>query len=206
MDRGTESTWKTYEGFGRYRISDSGEVCDTKSESHLPVQINEDGYPVITLRGDDGRRKTLRIHRLVAILFVPNPDDKPEVNHKSGNKLDNHHGNLEWMTHAENIQHAWDNNLLKSTVERSEKLSKAHKGKRTGKENPKSTPVVLLNTGDVFESARLAAQKYGIDSGNLTRVCRKLYGCRSAGKHPETNEPLIWMYYDEFRDELPTAV
>jgi len=111
---------------------------------------NTDGYPCVTLRADGGNRKTLRVHQLVARLFVPNPDNKPEVNHRFGVKTDNHFSQLEWATHAENIQHAWDTGLLKSTTERSRKLSVAHSGKRMGKANFKSRPVVLVNTGEVF--------------------------------------------------------
>lgn len=59
--------------------------------------------------GDSWRES---IHRLVAEHFLPNPDNLPEINHKDGNKLHNWVNNLEWCTHAENIQHAWDNGLI----------------------------------------------------------------------------------------------
>jgi len=56
------------------------------------------------------------IHRLVAIAFIPNPDNKPEVNHKDGNKQNNFWWNLEWMTHAENMRHASINKLMKPLI------------------------------------------------------------------------------------------
>lgn len=70
------------------------------------------GYEIVDLY-KNGKRKTVRVHRLVAEAFIPNNDNKPEVNHIDGNKHNNNVDNLEWVTKKENCRHAWNNNLIK---------------------------------------------------------------------------------------------
>lgn len=75
--------------------------------------IDNVGYKQSVIR-IDGKRKYLRIHRLVAIAFIPNPNNLPQVNHIDGNKLNNNLDNLEWVDNRTNTQHGYDNNLYHS--------------------------------------------------------------------------------------------
>ena len=74
------------------------------------------GYVYIFLMKDN-KSKNFRLHRLVAEAFIPNPENKLQVNHKDGNKLNNNVNNLEWCTHRQNINHAKENNLYKKRPE-----------------------------------------------------------------------------------------
>lgn len=68
----------------------------------------------------DGKPKSYLVHRLVAKLFIPNPDNKPDVNHKNGDKHDNSVKNLEWCTKSENEKHAWKNGLKRDVATKGE--------------------------------------------------------------------------------------
>ena len=97
--------WKDIEGFeGRYQISSWGRVRN-KDGMILKPYMNNKGYFKISLQ--EGRKAIKkRIHRLVAIAFVPNPKNLPQVNHMDGNKQNNSYTNLEWVTNKENLIHA----------------------------------------------------------------------------------------------------
>lgn len=114
--------WRDIEGYeGLYQISDFGNVkalakswisgkglVKSIPDTILKLSIRKNGYLRITLNNPI---KTFQVHRLVAEAFIPNPENKPEVNHKDGNKLNNHKDNLEWNTSSENLKHAIDNGL-----------------------------------------------------------------------------------------------
>lgn len=81
----------------------------------LSVAITWNGYHTVKFQ-ELGKTKTMYIHRLVALAMIPNPENKKEVNHKDGNKDNNHPTNLEWATRLENIEHAFKNGLIKTSV------------------------------------------------------------------------------------------
>jgi len=116
-------TWSDIVGWeGKYKISDRGDVLSvgrvvlskdhngkpTKAivdEKILKNKIGKVGYPYVTFKDMD-TRKTFKVHRLVATAFIPNPENKPSVNHINGIKSDNRVDNLEWCTNVENARHA----------------------------------------------------------------------------------------------------
>ena len=89
-----------------YEITRNGKVINKHTGHTLAPQPNGKGY----LRVSIGK-KLMFIHRLVAEKYIPNPENKPQVNHKDGNKLNNCVDNLEWVTNQENRNHAVDNDL-----------------------------------------------------------------------------------------------
>lgn len=98
--------WKSTIISDKYQISTTGLVKSLKTNKLLSIQISNTGYKRCELY-HNGRKKKHHIHRMVAIAFVPNPENKKYVNHKNGIKEDNRPVNLEWCTHSENMKHAY---------------------------------------------------------------------------------------------------
>jgi hypothetical protein len=110
-----EEIWLSPENFSKYAVSNYGKIRITSTKRVLPDFINKEGYNRRVLRPDEGKPYNARIHRMVALLFVsnPNPELYKQVNHIDGNKLNNHYLNLEWTSSLGNVTHAIDNGLRK---------------------------------------------------------------------------------------------
>ena len=106
------------------------------------------GYKAVLIR-DNGKERTVFVHRLVALAFVPNPDNKPQVNHKDGNKTNNRPENLEWVTLAENMRHRAE--VLKSYSKHS---------------------VMCIETGEIFDSVSEAAKTKGTHRSSIIRSAK----------------------------------
>lgn len=146
--------WAKTPGNPNYIVSDTGRIRRDGSDKDHSVRDRK-GYLAVDLY-DGGERSTKRVHRLVAEAFVPNPDNKPEVNHKDGNKHNNNASNLEWVTSKENCRHAWGQGLMKP--------SRSMLGRKNPNAGRKGKPIRIVETGEVFASS-LECEK-AIDGNN----------------------------------------
>lgn len=107
-----KEVWKNVQGYNDlYEVSDCGNIRMRETKVPKSFRIDRDGYACVTLR-ESGLDKRRFVHRIVAIAFIDNPSNKPEVNHIDGGKQNNSVYNLEWVTGAENEQHAMQNGLI----------------------------------------------------------------------------------------------
>lgn len=156
--------WKDIPGYeGKYQVSNTGEVKSLNyngtGKAKLLKQLdNRYGYLRVTLF-KNGKRKWFRVHRLVAMTFLPNPNNYREVNHKDENKYNNNVDNLEWCNAKYNMNYGT----------RNERASKSHKGKCKGKYNGKSKPVLMYDeNGNLikrFECVAEASRYFGTNCG-----------------------------------------
>ena len=96
--------WKNIPNWEWYLINEQGEILNTRTNKLIKGDVNNIGYHRITLY-NNGYKQRFFVHRLVATLFLPNPDNLPKVNHIDGNKDNNDVNNLEWCTRTYN-EHA----------------------------------------------------------------------------------------------------
>lgn len=110
--------WKEipdYEGI--YEVNNIGQIRNSTNGKILKQQENPLGYKFVNL-SKKGNAKKQRVHRLVALCFLENPEDKPFINHLDSNPRNNHLDNLQWCTQSENIQYAYDHGNKKPTKHR----------------------------------------------------------------------------------------
>jgi hypothetical protein len=173
--------------FGRIRslVNNKGNI--RKNEKLLSLTKGFGGYPRVHLAVSVGVRKSYSVHRLVAIAFIPNPLNLPEVNHKDESRTNNRVDNLEWCSRRYNSNYG-------TARERTINGNKEWHEKNVrvmpkGAHSKKSIPVVCVNTGEKFYNAQHASEVYGINRAHINSCCN---GRRqSAGKI--NGEKALWV-------------
>ena len=148
----TREIWKDIEGYeGLYQVSDLGRVKRVTTNRILKQAKHHGGYMRVDLC-KNGKRKAHKIHRLVAQAFIPNPENKLQVNHIDENKTNNIISNLEWLTAKENNNHG-------TRIERAI-IS-----------NQKQVKAIDIANGEYnyYESIKDCGRKLGIDPSSITK-------------------------------------
>ena len=147
--------------FDGYAVTSDGKVYSKKTNKFIKPSIGSKGYFQVCLTVD-GKKRTVKVHRIVAETFIPNPAGKTQVNHIDGNKRNNCVENLEWCTNSENQIHSY------------RVIGNESHGGGGGK-----TPVICVETSKIYCSASDAARDTDALVQNIIRVCKKR--CKTAG-------------------------
>jgi hypothetical protein len=161
------TNWKEIKGFEDYLVSEDGRIYNKLRKTLCTISTNFGGYKYVQLSGCNGRKR-FRIHRLVALTYLENPNNLPLVNHLDNDPTNNHVSNLEWCTYSRNAQHGVDINP-----------------------NRKAVPVFQYTKKGEFikeyPSAKLAQETLGLGHNSIFRVC--------CGKG-KTAGGYVWKYKD----------
>lgn len=179
-DLGYCENWQPVVGFEDYIVSDMGNVARTRiskgtSGGLMKLGFNPDNGAITVSLCVDSKHYPKQVHRLVAEAFIPNPENKPQVNHKNGNRCDNREENLEWVTNSENVQHSHD------YLDRNfSAYGQNHRNSVSVSQYTKNGVLV-----DVYGSVNEAGRQLGIQFTNIAKCAR--------GERPYAGD-FVWKY------------
>ena len=160
--------WKDVPGYiGLYKVSNHGRVKSVKKQLVLKICGSGNRYKTVALC--NGMRKTFRLHRLVAAVFIPNPDNKPCVDHIDGDRANNHADNLRWVTAKENC----NNPITKSRLHK--KIGVYMTGRLGGLHQRAKEIAMYSACGDLiktFLSVKDAQRETGLNDSNIIKCCK----------------------------------
>ena len=158
----TEATekWQVLEKFPDYQVSTLGRVFSMKRDKILKPYKSR-GYCLVDLGTRKIKRCAVYVHRLVAETFIPNPENKEEVNHKNSRRDDNRVENLEWVTPKENVRHSYEFGFARFRNNNRDKQREAC-----------SQPIVCVETGIKYDSISDASRKLGLHKPNIARCVK----------------------------------
>ena len=171
--------WKTIPNWNLYEVSNLGRIRSkertmrkhnpySRKAKLLKLIKDKHGYYTVWLK-QDGKRKNWKVHRLVALCFIPNPQNKPFINHKDNNPSNNNVDNLEWVTPKENTKWAIDQGRMKRT---DKWLSNLHKALE-----PSYKPVKATNikTGETLYFKNLnQVKEMGFQPSCVCNCCKHI--------------------------------
>ena len=156
---------------GRYSIDREGNIYSHRRKMYLtPVSVDgtKKGYRTVSLCNDEGKRKTFYIHRLVAMTFIENPENKSQVDHINEDRTDNRVENLRWCSGRENM----NNEITLEKVRVNARTLGQGKWLKNGNFKEAKKPVYCIDLDITFESVNEAARYFQCHTSSISRVCQ----------------------------------
>jgi hypothetical protein len=160
-----DEKWETIKDFPNYMISTESRIINKTTLNMVSISINKKHKHRAVRLWQNGKTRLLKVYRLKAQAFIPNPDNKPQVNHKDGNRMNEDLSNLEWVTASENMKHSFQSGLCRGFYK---------KGLENQNRKINVEDILLLRRwyqSGFFDSSKLS-KVFGCNSSYLAKIAR----------------------------------